>query len=87
MQIFILDGIENIVGKEKKSGYKQHFILFPQCLQMLFLPGLLKFWSVLKGLEYNNRFYYIPSSEILEFPIAIYFDLITSDDINFHFLL
>ena len=28
--------------------------------------------------------YYIPSSEILEFPSVIDFD-ITSDDINFHF--
>ena len=30
-------------------------------------------------------FYYIPSSEILEFPSVINFDIITSDDINFHF--
>ena len=29
--------------------------------------------------------YYIPSSEILEFPIVINFDIITSDDINFNF--
>ena len=32
------------------------------------------------------RFYYIPSSEILEFPSVINFDIITSDDINFRFL-
>ena len=33
-------------------------------------------------------FYYIPSSEILEFPSVINFDIITSDDIiiHFHFL-
>ena len=30
-------------------------------------------------------FYYIPSSEILEFNSVINFDIITSDDINFHF--
>ena len=29
--------------------------------------------------------YHIPSSEILEFPGVINFDIITSDDINFHF--
>ena len=29
--------------------------------------------------------YYIPSSEILEFPSVINFDIITTDDINFHF--
>ena len=30
-------------------------------------------------------FYYIPSSEILEFPSEINFDIISSNDINFHF--
>ena len=30
-------------------------------------------------------FYYIPSSEILEFCTVINFDIITRDDINFHF--
>ena len=33
----------------------------------------------------NILFYYIPSSEILEFPSVINFDIISSDDINFHF--
>ena len=32
-----------------------------------------------------NGFYYIPSSEILEFPSEKKIDIITSDDINFHF--
>ena len=32
-----------------------------------------------------STFYDIPSSEILEFPGVINFDIITSDDINFHF--
>ena len=31
------------------------------------------------------RYYYIPSSEIHEFPCVVNFDIITSDDINFHF--
>ena len=35
--------------------------------------------------QLNNVVYYIPSSEILEFPSLINFDIITSDDINFHF--
>ena len=34
---------------------------------------------------YAFVFYYIPSSEILEFPSVINFEIITSDDINFHF--
>ena len=38
--------------------------------------------SVLPGIE---DIYYIPSSEIQEFPSVINFDIITSDDINFHF--
>ena len=29
---FLLDKIENIVGKEENAGY-QHFLLFPQCFQ------------------------------------------------------
>ena len=33
----------------------------------------------------NNGCYDIPSSEILEFPSVINFDIITSDDINFYF--
>ena len=35
--------------------------------------------------KYLKFVYYIPSSEILEFPSVINFDIITSDDINFHF--
>ena len=35
-----------------------------------------------RGIKIN--IYYIPSSEILEFPSVINFDIITSDDINFH---
>ena len=42
-----------------------------------------------KNLLYSKKsrkilLYYIPSSEILEFPGVINFDIITSDDINFH---
>ena len=35
--------------------------------------------------DHVMTFYYIPSSEILEFPSVINFDIITSADINFHF--
>ena len=31
---FIVDRVENIVGKEENAGY-QHFLLFPQCFQKL----------------------------------------------------
>ena len=30
MAKFVVDKIENIVGKEENAGY-QHFLLFPQC--------------------------------------------------------
>ena len=33
----------------------------------------------------QNELHYIPSSEILEFPSVIEFDIITGEDINFHF--
>ena len=44
--------------------------------------------TVMKRNVYLQKihFYYIPSSEILEFPSVINFDIITSDDINFHSL-
>ena len=32
MAKFVVDKIENIVGKEENAGY-QHFLLFPQCFQ------------------------------------------------------
>ena len=36
--------------------------------------------------SFNKCFiYYIPSSKILKFPSVINFDIITRDDINFHF--
>ena len=38
---FVLERVENIVGKEENAGY-QHFLLFPQSFQELSFPGLLK---------------------------------------------
>ena len=35
---FVLDKIENIVGKEENAGY-QHFLLFPQGFQKAFFQG------------------------------------------------
>ena len=35
---FILEGIENIVGKGENAGY-QHFLLFEQCFQKLSFTG------------------------------------------------
>ena len=40
MMIFVLDRIENIVGKGENTGY-QHFLLFPQCFQKAFFSGSL----------------------------------------------
>ena len=47
-------------------------------------------WPKLKFMQTDRETdreenYYIPSSEILEFPSVMNFDIITSDDINFHF--
>ena len=41
MMIFVFDRGENIVGKGENAGY-QHFLLFPQCFQRAFNPGLFK---------------------------------------------
>ena len=47
----------------------------------------LKFvvWERVQHTLTINPIYDIPSSEILEFPSVINFDIITSDNINFHF--
>ena len=42
---FVMDKIENIVGKEENAGY-QHFLLLPQCFQKAFSFGSLKVWIV-----------------------------------------
>ena len=41
MIIYVLDRVENIVGKGKNAGY-QHFLLFSKCFQKHFGPRLLK---------------------------------------------
>ena len=38
---FILERIENIVGKGENAGY-QHFLLYPQCFQKAAFSGSLK---------------------------------------------
>ena len=38
---FVLDRVENIVGKEENAGYL-HFLLFPQCFQKGLYSGSLK---------------------------------------------
>ena len=43
--IFVIDRVENIVGKGENAGY-QHFLLFPQCFQRVFYPWVLKFGIV-----------------------------------------
>ena len=64
MTKFVLDKIQNIVGKEKNAGY-QHFLLFPQCFQKALSSGSLKvviMWSRDKEMEsdlYPSNLYYI----------------------------
>ena len=41
MIIYVLDRVENIVGKRENAGY-QHFLVFPLCFQKPFCPRLLK---------------------------------------------
>ena len=41
MTKFVLEKIENIVGKEENVGY-QHFLLFPQCLTKALSSGTIK---------------------------------------------
>ena len=38
---FVLERIGNIVGKGENAG-NQHFLLFPQCFQILFFPRVVK---------------------------------------------
>ena len=38
---FVLQRVENIVGKGENAGY-QHFLLFPQCFQKPSFSGSLK---------------------------------------------
>ena len=45
MATFVLNTIENFVGKEENAGY-QHFLLFPQSFQKDLSSGLLKFGNV-----------------------------------------
>ena len=49
-----LGRVENIVGKRENAGY-QHFLLFPQCFQKVFLSGSFKIG--LCGKKLSPRFY------------------------------
>ena len=81
------------------TEFSEHFQIYPQyiwcrmfsqsvCNHLLTLGVFivhvgLPTLSFLFGLAKYT--YYIPRSEILEFSSVINFDIITSDDINFHF--
>ena len=45
MAKFIFDRVENIAGKGENAGY-QHFLLFPECFQMLIIKNLSKFEEI-----------------------------------------
>ena len=52
LMISVFDRVENNVEKRENAGY-QHFLLFPQCFQKLFVSGSLKLgivWLRVKGL-------------------------------------
>ena len=46
MMIFVVDGVENIVGKGENAGY-QHFLLFQQCF-----PPKASFFGIVKSGDY-----------------------------------
>ena len=57
-RIFVLDRVENIVGKGENAGY-QHFLLFYQCFQKPSCPSLLKveiMWERVNPLPNNINF-------------------------------
>ena len=43
MMKFVLDRVENIVGKEDNAGY-HHILLFPESFHKPSLPGPVKVW-------------------------------------------
>ena len=56
MAKFVLDKVENIVGKEENAVNK-YFLLFPQCFQMPFSLGSLKVgivWQRVKSIPENK---------------------------------
>ena len=63
---FILERVENIVGKGEYAGDK-HFLLFPQCFQQLSFPEVLKVgivWERVKCVilhRLRNKFFQLNS--------------------------
>ena len=61
MMNFVLDRVENIVGKEENAGY-QHFLLFPQCFQKPFFSGSVKVGIVW---ERVNKLHFSASGSVM----------------------
>ena len=51
---FVLERVENIVGKGENAGY-QHFLLFPQCFQKASFQGSLKVGIVSERVKAEKR--------------------------------
>ena len=51
IELFVLDGEENIVGKGENAGY-QHFILFRQCISGTPLIIQCKFTQIIRDCTY-----------------------------------
>ena len=62
---FVLERVENIVGKGENAGY-QHFLLFPQCFPKgFFFRGVTCQDCVVKG-ENITKVNWLPENEILD---------------------
>ena len=62
--IFVLDRVENIVGKGENAGY-QHFLLFSQCFQRAFHQGSLKVRIVWYRVKPIQPLYHFTSQKYL----------------------
>ena len=97
---FVVDRVENIVGKGENASY-QHFLLFPQCSQKASFLGLLKVgilwyrdsslpkdifldWSKLKALADDE----INVNENLKFVLGRVEEIVGKENAGYqHFLL
>ena len=52
--IYVLDRIDNIVGKRENAGY-QHFLLFPKCFQKSSCPKSLKVRIVWERVNFSKK--------------------------------
>ena len=78
-----IESFENKVGIDENSD-KPQFLLFPTKFSTTSKEKKY-IWRIFVFFGEKSKFIIYFISEILEFPSVIKFDIITSDDINFHF--